>query len=479
MPTSLSFEHTTENFENGSIGRTMREHGTVIIGYSGGADSSCLLHLMIPWCRDNGIRLCALHVNHMIRGDEADADEDFCRRTCDELGIELFVRRVDVPAYAKENSIGLEEAARKIRYSLFDEISEIITGRFDGAAIATAHNADDNLETVIFNMLRGSGSRGLGGISPVRDGRFVRPLIRDSSENIRNWCKESSIPYVVDSTNKDTDYTRNHIRHAVVPEMKKICQSPEVSASRLTSLLRQDDDYIESECRKYFSDGDTSISREDISGLHTALSSRILRHLYANAKKSDCGASLAETHISKILSCIAGSEGEITLSLPGGVAFFADRKRVGFSPEDQVKERTEGVLFSYPNDGEIYRDDTCTVRFSLVHHKNHRTDSIDNNKEENIYKLSTQAVLCFGKIKGTLSIRHRENGDVYRFGGMNHKVKKLLCDRKLTSHEKDSLPIISDDDGIVWIPSFPPRDGMSALHGCDGDILIITAESTR
>ncbi len=474
MPQSLSFEYTAEKFENGLIGRTMEKHGCVIVGFSGGADSSCLLRLMIPWCRKKQIRLAAVHVNHMIRGDEADSDEMFCRRTCDSLGIELFVRRADVPSYANEHGLGIEEAARKIRYSVFDEISEILTGSPNGAAIATAHNADDNLETVIFNMLRGAGTHGLGGIPPVRDGRFVRPLIRDSSEYIRQWCRDNGVEYVTDSTNANTDYTRNHIRLNIVPELRRICPSPEKSASRLTSLLRADDDFIESECRKYFTPGDTSVSRRVLENMHPSPASRLLRHLYSAAASGS--SSLEEVHIAKILSCLTETEGEFSLSLPGSIKFRADRHTVSFDQPDSGFDAEEITEFTYPDDGDVYENGLYRVVFSHYPHKNHTPDSIENNIDENIYKLSTQAVLCFDKINGTLKIKKREGGELYLFGGMNRKVKKLLGDKKLTSYEKSHIPIISDDDGVVWIPSFPPRDGLSALRKPDGNILVITAE---
>ena len=150
---SMIFEYTTEKFENGIIGKTIRDYGYAVVGYSGGADSSCLLRLFAPWCKKNNIKLAALHVNHMIRGDEANSDEDFCRRNCKELGVDFYVRRADVPLYAKENGLGLEEAARKIRYSFFEEISELISGKQNGAAIVTLGSRILRTETVALNLL--------------------------------------------------------------------------------------------------------------------------------------------------------------------------------------------------------------------------------------------------------------------------------------------------------------------------------------
>ena len=211
--------------------------------------------------------------------------------------------------------------------------------------------------------------------------------------------------------------------------------------------------------------------RRVIEEMHPALASRLLRHLYSAASEST---SLGEVHISKILSCLKETEGEFSLSLPGSISFTADRRTVSFSPAGDCGHTDEIGVFTYPADGDTYENGMYKVVFSHNPHKNHVPDNIENNIDENIYKLSTQAVLSFDKIKGTLKIKKREGGELYRFGGMNRKVKKLLGDKKLTSDEKSRIPIISDDEGIVWIPSFPPRDGLSALHKNSGDILVIT-----
>ncbi|MBQ9719006.1 MAG: tRNA lysidine(34) synthetase TilS, partial [Clostridia bacterium] len=211
---SLKFDDTLERF---ALADAMRKAGTVIAAYSGGADSSCLLHHLVRWCAGNGVTLAAAHVNHGIRGEDADRDERFCRETCGKLQVPLYVLREDVPALAAQSGRGLEETARSVRYSFFDRVSKELTGSPDAAVVATAHNADDHLETVVFNLLRGSGTRGLSGIDPLRDGRFVRPLICDTGAEIRRWCENHRVPYVTDATNADTDYTRNFIRHNIVP----------------------------------------------------------------------------------------------------------------------------------------------------------------------------------------------------------------------------------------------------------------------
>ena len=449
-----------ETIKKHRMDEIMRDFGVVILGYSGGADSSCLLRLLNKWCVENGVKLYAAHINHMIRGEAADSDERFCKRVCEELRIPFYSLRADIPGIAKETGAGIEETARGVRYKYFDELSEMLTGKRDGAAVVTAHNAGDNLETVIFNMLRGSGIHGLCGIDPVRDGRFLRPLIADDGDSIRCWCDENGVDYVTDATNADTEYTRNHIRHNIIGEMKKICTSPARAANRMTELLRQDEDYLGSIASGYVDAGAVSVDRANLKELHPAISSRVLRIMYSNAKSG--GSTLGEVHIRALTDLINSDSAYGELSLPGKITARIDRHTVRFAVDESevTCEPPCGVVFTYPKDGEIFENRLYRVTFSQDAHNHHNNNS---NKDENIYKLSILMPLSFDKIKGELKIKYREVGDIYRFGGMTRKVKKLLSDKKLTLDERAYLPILCDDEGIVWIPGFPPRDGLKPV----------------
>jgi len=433
----------------------MRQAGTVVAGFSGGADSSCLLRLLSEHCKKLGVTLAAAHVNHKIRGDSADRDEEFCRAVCRELDIPLYVGIFDVPLLAKQWGMGLEEAARKVRYEYFDQVSEILTGSPTQAVIATAHNATDNTETVLFHLVRGTGLHGLCGIDPVRDGRFIRPLIRITGDDIRQWCADNSIPAVTDETNTDTAYTRNRIRHGILPRLRQISPTPEDSITRMTSLLRQDDDYLEQTALSLAGTG-TSLPRSSLTGLHPAILSRILRILYS---RTSSDSSAGETHIRSCMDLLRSDSTDASLDLPGSIRFRMDRNTAGFARANEVHPEPE--TFEILCDGSDFENSLYRITFRAgVLQENHQDFTSLLNKEENIYKLSIHKTLDFDKIIGALKIRNRCAGDTFHYGGMTRRVKKLLTDKKLTAEEKACLPILCDDSGIVWIPGFPLRDGM-------------------
>lgn len=444
---ALRFDETLADFGMDAL---LLRHGHVLAAFSGGADSSCLLLLLRDWCLAHGIELTAAHVNHMIRGEEADRDETFCRERCRELGIPLSVLREDVPARAKERGMGLEECAREVRYAYFDELTG---GR---GLIATGHNATDNLETVLFRMLRGTGLRGLCGIPPVRDGRFLRPLIRDGGESIRRWCAENGVPYVTDGTNLEPGCGRNVLRLRVLPEMRRLFPDPEAAVSRMTELLSEDEDLLEDLAEEVLPRGSTSLSREILVGLAPAEASRVLRNMAEAA-----GGKVPEAiHIRAALS-MAREGGSGSLSLPGGIRCVLDRGTVRMERDTRdVDGSFQREPVEIPGDfpgGVVFEDGFCRL---LCIPGDAAFPSIELNSEENIYKSSISVSLCFDKIAFACRVRGRLPGDVIRFGGMTRRVKTLFSDRKLPAGIRASLPLIEDGEGLLWIPGFPPRDGV-------------------
>lgn len=465
-----------ETLRRYGMDRLMEERGTVIVGFSGGADSTVLLRLLASYASSRGVRLVCAHVNHGIRGEESDRDEAFARETATALGIPIYVRRVNVPLEAERLRCGWEEAARTLRYAFFHALSEQLAsddGRESALSrerplskegreplIATAHNADDNLETVLFHLLRGSGTRGLCGMDPVREERYLRPLIRCTGGELRAYCREHGIPYVEDSTNADIAYTRNYIRHVLVPCLARITPSPAESVLRMTELLRADRDYLEAQAESIRSPGASRLDRAVLRALSFAIASRVLVRWYAELQDSAGeteNRTLGSVHVEAMLRLAASSNTEGEISLPGKIAFAVNRREVFFVREKErsraKKTETEAEFcVKIDETGGIFENERYKMEISPVEHEK------STEEFENIYKLSIHQRVSFDKIIGALYIKYRKDGDTYQCGGMTRRVKKLLCEKKLTAGEKRQLPLLWDEAGLLWVPYYPVRD---------------------
>lgn len=229
----------------------------ILIGLSGGADSVFLLYVLAELRREMGYSLSAIHVNHGIRGAEAERDQEFSKRLCRSLGIQQMTIWKDVPGYAAEHRLGLEEAARILRYEAFAEECD----RLRAAAlveddqnlrvlIAVAHHADDQAETMLHHLIRGTGIRGLGGMGWKR-GDVIRPLLSITREDILKWLDAQGADYVTDSSNMDEIYTRNRFRQKIIPEMKKINTSAVLHIAKTAEILRETDQYFRQQAEKF------------------------------------------------------------------------------------------------------------------------------------------------------------------------------------------------------------------------------------
>ncbi len=463
--------------EKNEIGDLLEKCAAVIVGFSGGADSLFLLSYLKEVLPEEKC-LCAVHLNHMLRGEEADRDEAFCRSFCECENIVFISEKADVYDISKREKKGIEECARNIRYALFDKCRKKLATDFlipeEKILVATAHNADDNMETVIFNITRGTSAAGIGGIPPVRDGVYVRPLLCISSLEIREYLAENKVDFVFDSSNAEDGYTRNRIRHNVVPVLRKINPSVEKAFMRLSESVRRDEDYFEAavsdllDCERKKGSMPLSV----LGKAHPSILSRALLKLYAEVS----GESLSSVHIADICRMIKeGKRGElhlpyrVTVSVDSSVSFFVETNKIKEKTAPFFAKLTEGI-----NSFEAL-DFVLSVR-GINKGVAEKCESIDEKQFEhgypfNIYNSLIKITLNNDKIKGTVFVRNRRESDVYLLGGHRRKLKKLFCDKKIPREMRDRLPIVCDEEGILWIPGFPPRDGTAYKN--DGDELTI------
>lgn len=413
----------------------------VVCGLSGGADSVCLLLSLCELSESFGITVEALHVNHRLRGDESDRDEDFCRRLCERLDITFTAEACDVKGYAAENGLSTEEAARELRYGIFSRAA-------DGKKLATAHNADDNLETVILNLTRGSALKGLAGIPPVRD-NIVRPLLAVSRKEIEEYLSLRGQNFVTDSTNLSDDYTRNKIRHQILPMMKSLNSSLISTSVRSIDGLRSENSFIESQvdlAEKQCLEGS---SFTGLSRFHEVVRIRCISRLLMRNN-------IPVSH-DRLRRCdkIAIDGGKLNLS--GDLYFVSDGVRAGL---EAIGPAAATELLSRSLDlghNRIFPHTSLYCELITVKGK---------NKDEFVNKKLTFDLLDYDKIKGRAVVRNRKFGDRIQLSGRSFtsSVKKLI-NEKIPPDERGSLHFIEDEEGTV----FAEKLGIASRVAPDGN----------
>lgn len=421
-----------------------KDTDAVLLGFSGGADSSALLHMLSVHSKELGFKLYAAHINHGIRGEEADRDERFCVETAKKHGIEIFVLRADVPRIAKESGESIETAARKVRYDFFEELMK----KHSIPLLATAHNANDDLETVLFNLSRGAGLDGLCGIPQTRQingGYIVRPILKMSREEILEYCNENSLSFVTDSTNSDTDYTRNKIRAKIIPSLLSINAAAIKNVSRSKENLREDAIYLWQEADKFLikNSKDGKISLKALQKAPSPIFNRAVMRAYSELSE---GVSLDSAHLESIKKLVTKGEMHSSIDLPSSIEAVIE----------------EGLLFRKKSEAAQIEQYDLEISHGNNYISQTNCEIIIGNSQRkiNVYKKSILLYIDFDKIKGVLRVRNRIAGDRILENGMHKSLKKLACDRKVPLELRSRIPVIYDDEGIVALPFVSVRDGL-------------------
>lgn len=416
---------------------------SVLAAFSGGADSSVMLFVLDKECRKRNIRLLALHVNHMIRGKEAERDEEFCKNFAKSRKIEFECVKIDVTAIRAALGIGLEECARNCRYDALNDFCK----KRGIDKIATAHNADDNLETIIFNLARGASLSGICGIPPVRE-NIIRPMLLCSKEEIIGYAKENGIDYIYDSTNGDTKYSRNFIRHKIIPLLKELNSSLTDNVSRFSQTARSDGDYLDKIAEKYLQESDITVLKE--------LEAPILHRVISMKFEQNTKCHLEAKHIDSVADMIKKGHNNSSLSLPQKKRAVIHNYRFVIENNAASEEIQEYFIDLSAGENRISADDSVILILT-----DESKSNMDILSKQNFYKIFIYTALDFDKIYGKLFARNRRPGDAYRYNGMTRTLKKLLNGKKLPTSERARLPIICDSGGIAWVPGFGVCDRLA------------------
>lgn len=397
----------------------------VIVGLSGGPDSLSMIHALYQISEKVGFEIVAVHVNHMLRGELADADEKFVMEFCSNLGIECHVFRVDVSEYALEHRLSFEEAGRKVRYWKFDEVMM----KVGGTKIAIGQNRNDLVETFFINLFRGSGIDGLSSIEYVRDGVFIRPLLEVDRAQIECYCDQNNLDARRDHTNDENDYIRNKIRNELIPYVKNNF-NPSINDTifKTTEMMKEEKLFWNSHVQKMFevmcvSDGEqVLIKGASYAELTISEQKQLMRYCIKIVRKHLVD--ISSDQLNQIMK----------LSRTNTSVQLDENYSVSNQYGDYIVSRI---------------DTRTTTEETPIIHKVHMDF-------ESYSKFSTDewvVALDADCVKGKLTIRTRKDGDRFIPMGMkgHKKIKDFFIDEKVPVAKRDAIWLICDDEKIVWV----------------------------
>lgn len=415
----------------------------VLLAYSGGADSSALLHLLNEDAKLNGFSLHAAHFNHQIRGEEADRDAEFCRATCQKLDIPFHLGIKNIPALAKANGNSIEQEARMQRYAFFEKIMR----ENDIPILVTAHHSEDQIESIMLHILRGSGIAGLCGIVPCRDfanGLFlVRPILSAEKEEVLSYCTENNIAFVTDSTNSDTGYARNFIRAELTPRMRELQPNLSDVFERLSSSAVEANEFITDSALNFLKNEDkNSISLLSFNELHPALKSRVTALAF---EEYSGGISLERTHLSSIIELCRKAEPHSSISLPDKIAAKIENNRLILVPEQRKNDAKD---FTVP----------FTVGKTVL--ENGTVINVEKNPKEDLQNFDVLLDISCDIINDSTHFRSRTEGDVIFLCNMHKNIKKLISEKKIPLDLRKKLPLLVNGTEVLWVPTVAVCDAI-------------------
>lgn len=441
----------------------LEETELVVVGFSGGADSVSLLYFLNDFIKNSNrnIEIIAVHVNHGLRGKEADRDENFAKEFCKNLGINLIVVHEDVKSLVLKNKISTEEAGRNVRYEAFKKYSAGARSK-----IAVAHTLSDSCETMLFNLIRGTGPKGLCGIPSTRD-NIIRPLISVTRAQVEDYCREKHLKYIHDSTNFGLDYTRNKIRLGIIPLIKEINANFEESAKRLISIISESEDFLDATAEKALSESydGKSYDISCIESLANAVKSRVARKILSTYFNKP----VENKHVNLLLNIIKNRSGAVNIS--ENLKIVCDDKKLF------IKESERKKLLFWKKKMQIGKNFLTNINSNVIIKIIPIDEFLKMDKpkqKNNIWFID------YDSLPKECYFRPRQDGDKFKFKsrGITKCFKKIFNELKIPVEERSKIPILSSEDAVIWAKCVGVSKDYIPKRSCK-KILILELEDNK
>jgi tRNA(Ile)-lysidine synthase len=424
----------------------------ILAAVSGGPDSVALLRVLKMLQNDYALHIDVAHLHHGLRGEEADKEEEFVRLLSRKMNLQLFTKKVNIRELQKKAGKSLEEVAREERYRFLYQMAE----EHGAVKIATGHHRDDQAETFLINLLRGSGLEGLKGIAPIRDGRLIRPLLYVGRDEILEFLQRERLSYMTDSSNSDSSFLRNRIRNQLIPELKNR-YNPQMTAglARTAEIIRIEDDYMQAVVRRLLIlweidviDREVIVPLAEFSRQHEAIQARIVKFLLEEMTPFKKG--ISYRHIESVMDVCRKSDIRLRrLNLPFGIVVEKQPSTLVVRKKSEIAPQGTDLN----DEKDVFEIQVEIPGIIHLNERNIQLEFIDKPSITEIISHPGTAFLDYERIEPPLFLRNIRPGDkidLLGLGGVK-KLKKIFIDKKIPHRLRKSIPLLADSRSVIWI----------------------------